>query len=264
MNFKQENIMTLLSSEDAAAEGVPHLERIRHELVRRRLQVVSREHVTPNMLRITLGGDALDGFTSSSPGDHIKIFVPDGAGGTAMRDYTPRRFDAANRTLALDFALHDAGPATQWALQAHPGDTVEIGGPRGSLVIGGPIRAWLLIGDETALPSIGRRIEEFLAGTPVTSLVAVPGPQDEQRFDTQAALTAHWVHRADPADAAALIERLRHIPIAPGTFVWLAAEGAVTRAIRAHLLTERNHPLPWLRAAGYWVNGKADATEKFD
>jgi NADPH-dependent ferric siderophore reductase len=102
------------------------------------------------------------------------------------------------------------------------------------------------------------------AGTLVTSLVAIPDAADEQVFETQADLTTHWVHRKDPADAAAFIDKLREIAIEPGTFVWVAAEGAVTRAIRNYLLEERKHPLTWLRAAGYWVNGKADTTEKFE
>jgi NADPH-dependent ferric siderophore reductase len=36
------------------------------------------------------------------------------------------------------------------------GDAIRIGGPRGSQVIEGPIAHWLLVGDETALPAIGR------------------------------------------------------------------------------------------------------------
>ncbi|MDQ0322681.1 NADPH-dependent ferric siderophore reductase [Pararhizobium capsulatum DSM 1112] len=243
---------------------LPRLERFRHELKRRQLTVVSTERLTPNMIRIALGGEDLADFTSLSAGDHVKIFVPDGVGGTAMRDYTPRHFDTANRTLVLDFAVHDAGPATRWALDARVGDEIQIGGPRGSLVISGPIRSWLLIGDETALPSIGRRIEEMAAGTPVTSLVGIPGVEDEQVFDTKADVTSHWVHRKDPSDAAVFIERLRDIAIEPRTFVWVAAEGAVTRAIRSYLVEERKHPLAWLRAAGYWVSGKADTTEKFE
>lgn len=243
---------------------LPRIERVRHELKRRRLTVTAIEALTPNMIRIALGGEELEGFTSLSAGDHIKIFVPDGEGGVAMRDYTPRRYDAETRTLLLDFAVHEAGPATRWAMGAKVGDTVEIGGPRGSQLITGPIRSWLLIGDETALPSIGRRIEEMAAGTLVTSVVAVPGPADEQQFETAAALTARWVHREDAADADAIIARLRDIAIAPGTFVWIAAEGAVTRAVRAYLTGERGHPLTWLRASGYWVKGKADTTEKFE
>jgi NADPH-dependent ferric siderophore reductase len=38
----------------------------------------------------------------------------------------------------------------------------------------------------------------------------------------------------------------------------------VTRAIRVHLVEERGYPLSWIKASGYWVKGKADATEKFE
>jgi NADPH-dependent ferric siderophore reductase len=34
-------------------------------------------------------------------------------GGT-MRDFTPRRFDAAAGTTVIDYALHAAGPASDW------------------------------------------------------------------------------------------------------------------------------------------------------
>ena len=103
-----------------------------------------------------------------------------------MRDYTPRRFDPAARTLAIDFAVHDAGPATQWALDSAPGDTIEIGGPRGSLVVSPTFDWWLLIGDETALPAIGRRIEELPAGVRAISVVVVSSEGEQQRFDTAA------------------------------------------------------------------------------
>ncbi|MGG7535524.1 SIP domain-containing protein [Rhizobium sp. NLR16a] len=42
----------------------------------------------------------------------------------------------------------------------------------------------------------------------------------------------------------------------------IAAEASTTRTIRAHLL-ERGYPLAWIKASGYWVQGNADATEKF-
>jgi NADPH-dependent ferric siderophore reductase len=43
------------------------------------------------------------------------------------------------------------------------------------------------------------------------------------------------------------------------TFVWIAAEASVARAIRSHFLDERNHPLGWMRAGGYWVMDRGDA-----
>ncbi|MDQ0455715.1 SIP domain-containing protein [Rhizobium paknamense] len=258
-----------MKTETSVAETVatlepPRIERVRHELRRRQLTVLSTERLTPNMIRLALGGEELQGFVSASPDDHIKIFVPDATGEMVMREYTPRRYEPETGRLLLDFAVHDAGPATEWAVQARPGDKIQIGGPRGSAVIAGPVPAWLLVGDETALPAIGRRLEELPPGTPVTTVIAVPGPADEQSFETKATLTAQWLHRSDPTDAAPFLAALKNLPLQPGTFVWIAAEGAVTKAIRAHFLEERQHPRPWLKAAGYWVKGKADTKESFE
>lgn len=239
----------------------PSLTRHRHDTRRRTLTITEVIRLTPNMLRLELSGPDLQDFVSLSPGDHIKLFVPDGAGGEAMRDYTPRRFDAGRGLLTIDFALHDAGPATLWALRARVGDRAAIGGPRGSLVIGGPIAQWLLIGDETALPAIARRIEEMPAGAQVISLVAIPAPQDEQAIATAATHRAHWVHRDDPASAAGLLQALQDLTLPPSTFVWIAAEAGVARALRDDLLA-RGHDPAWLRAAGYWVAGQADAAVK--
>lgn len=237
----------------------PTVTRLRHDTRRRSLTVLATDRVTPHMLRLRLGGRDLTGFVSASPADHIKLFVPDGAGGKAMRDYTPRRFDVTAGWLDIDFALHDAGPATLWALQARVGDEAEIGGPRGSQVIGGPITEWLLIGDETALPSIARRIEELPTETSVTSILAVPQDADRQKMATAADHRAIWVNRADPADPAPLLAAFAEVPLGTAQFVWIAAEAGVARALRDAALA-RGVPSHWLRAAGYWMTGTSDAS----
>ncbi|OWV77274.1 FAD-binding protein [Rhizobium sp. R339] len=246
------------------ASSAPGIERIRHDTRRRSLTVETITDITPGMRRIILRGDELADFISLAPDDHIKIFIPT-AEGEERRDYTPRRYDNAERRLTIDFALHEAGPVTQWALGARPGDRLEIGGPRGSAVISANVKRWLLIGDETALPAIGRRIEESNAGTVITTIAAVTGPLEEQTFDSRAELDIRWAHRplSQATDAAALLKLLSTVDIKPETFVWIAAEAAVTRNIRNHMLTARGYPLSWMKASGYWVFGKADATEKF-
>ncbi|NEK55430.1 siderophore-interacting protein, partial [Rhizobium leguminosarum] len=148
--------------------SAPGIERVRHDTRRRTLSVESVVDITPGMRRITLTGDDLADFISLAPDDHIKIFVPAADGGEERRDYTPRRYDNTERKLTIDFALHEAGPVTQWAIDARAGDRLEIGGPRGSAVVSATVKRWLLIGDETALPAIGRRIEESGAGTVIT------------------------------------------------------------------------------------------------
>jgi len=245
--------------------SAPRITRVRHDLKRRRLQVTRVERLTPAMLRIHFTGDALADFVSLGADDHVKLFVPGPGGEMVSRDYTPRAFDAAAQTLVIDFAVHDAGPATLWALEARPGDQLEIGGPRGSMVIGPDIGWWLLIGDETALPAIGRRIEEMPAGARVISLVAVPGRDDEQTFVTPANHRALWVHRSpgqadDPEPVLRALAALE-LPAGDG-FIWIAAEARVARAARQFLVEQRGHPLPWLKASGYWVNGMADASDK--
>ncbi|QUS37062.1 siderophore-interacting protein [Falsirhodobacter algicola] len=239
----------------------PTIERIRHEIRRRSLSVLEAGHLTPHMIRLTLGGPELEGFHSAGFDDHVKLFVPVPGGETVMRDYTPRRHEGDH--LVIDVVDHPGGPVADWARGLRPGDRVEIGGPRGSKVIGGPIAAWLLIGDETALPAIGRRIEESPADTPVTALIAVPGPADEQALTGAAPLDLRWVHR--PADAGAdpapLLAALEGVDPAPGTFVWIAAEAGVTRALRA-ALEARGVPKTWIAASGYWQQGMADGSVK--
>ncbi|MBY5400902.1 siderophore-interacting protein [Rhizobium leguminosarum] len=242
----------------------PGIERVRHDTRRRTLAVESVVDITPGMRSITLTGDDLADFISLAPDDHIKIFVPAADGGEERRDYTPRRYDNTERKLTIDFALHQAGPVTQWAIDARAGDWLDIGGPRGSAVVSATVKRWLLIGDETALPAVGRRIEESGAGTVITTIAAVTGPLEEQTFETSAELHVRWAHRplSQATEAAALLKLLSTIDIQPETFVWVEAEASVTRDIRAYLL-ERGCPLGWIKASGYWVFGKADTTEKF-
>ena len=172
----------------------PRIERVRHELKSRTIHVGSIDQLTPGMLHITFTGDDLADFVSLAPDDHVKLFVPTPTGDIARRDYTPRRYDPRAKILMIDFALHDAGPATQWPMNAKLGDTLQIGGPKSSVVMESKVPRWLLIGDETALPAIGRRIEEAIAGTKITSIVAVAGAEERQSFETEANLTMHWAY----------------------------------------------------------------------
>lgn len=245
-----------------ATPSDPSIERMRLEPVRRNLTVSSVERITPKMLRLVLAGDELTGFHSPSPDDHIKVILTAGPNAGEKRDYTPRRFDSARNTLAVDFFLHDSGAVSTWAETARAGDPVQIGGPRGSSVVSAPGAWWLLLGDEAALPSIGRRLEELPEGTPVQVVAAVTGPEEEQRFTTRTNLTARWLHRpaAAAADAAPWLEALRslQLPVGPG-FVWIAAESGVARVIREYVIGTLNHPAEWIKSSGYWTQGEADS-----
>ena len=245
--------------------------RVRHETRRRMLTVDTVEQLTPKMLRIGFTSPDLSDFVSASADDHIKLFFSSDDAATeegrpCMRDFTPRSFDIAAGTLVIDFALHDAGPATQWAAVAKVGDTLEIGGPRGSAIIPDDFDWYLLIGDETALPAIGRRIEELRPGVSVATAIVVAGPDEKQTFQTKADWTALWAIRQEGEDDAAALRKVLDgyaLPAGEG-HVWIAAEGNVARALRTYVTEQRGHPREWIKAAGYWSQGQADAHERIE
>ena len=240
--------------------------RVRHDLRRRTLTVSSIEYVTPHMLRFGLTSPDLHDFVSASHDDHIKLLFPnDGEDGaaTCMRDFTPRRFDGSN--LFVDFALHEAGPAMRWAKSARIGDLLQIGGPKGSTVVPDDFDWYLLIGDETALPAIGRRVEELRADVPVTTIV-VTDAGETQQWQTKAAWTPRWVARDASSDDAALLRAAlsdNAWPKGEG-FIWIAAEADVARNLRTYIVDDLGHPRQWTKAAGYWKRGHADAHEKIE
>jgi NADPH-dependent ferric siderophore reductase len=250
---------------DAAAEHAdPRApRRVRHQPRRRSLTVKTVEKIAAHMVRVTLTGD-LEGFLSLGFDDHIKLFFPDGtldaAGAPNMlnRDFTPRRHDPAANTVEIDFALHDAGPATRWAAQAEPGSTLTVGGPRGSFIIPMTYDWHLLVGDETALPAISRRLGELPAGARVLVVGEVDGPADETAFATKANATVIWAHRNGAASGTgnALAEKLASLKFPTGDYyAWVACESLQAKTLRQHLIADHGANPKWMRAAGYWRRG---------
>jgi NADPH-dependent ferric siderophore reductase len=271
----------------------PETRRVRHETKRRRLTVREVQHLTPKMIRVTLEGEDLAGFVSMGFDDHVKVFFPppgsddlvlptigpdgpiyaEGAPRPALRDYTPRRYDEVAGVLHLDFAIHEAGPATSWAEHAKPGQPLGVGGPRGSFIIPTEFDWHLLIADETALPAIGRRLEELPRATRALVVAEIDGPEEEQTFSSAAPFEVIWVHRRSAAagntavagDPSLLLKRLQAVHFPAGDyFAWVAAETQVARAVRQYLLTERSANKHWVKAAGYWRRGAAGTHEKIE
>jgi NADPH-dependent ferric siderophore reductase len=160
--------------------------------------------------------------------------------------------------LQIDFVLHDAGPATRWAGLARPGEALIVGGPRGSFIIPIAFDWHLLIGDETGLPAISRRLAELPAGARAIVVGEIDGPADELAFETQADATIIWAHRngAAPGENDVLAKALASLTLPSGDFyAWVACESLTAKALRKQLITECAANPNWLRAAGYWCRG---------
>ncbi len=248
--------------------------RVRHELKRRNLKVARVTHLTPHLVRVTLEGEELRDFISASFDDHVKVFFPSneraaaqtgGAAPPVARDFTPRRYDRDARELDLEFALHDAGPASAWAAGAQPGQDLIVGGPRGSFVIPTAFDWHILVGDDTALPAIARRLEELPAGSHAFVAVEVDDESGVIPFDTRATLSCSWVYREGATQADALLQAVRALPRLAGEgYVWAAGESAQIRAIRSYFVTERGIDKSRIRAASYWKRGAAAVHENIE
>lgn len=238
-------------------EPAPLVQRVRHELKLRELDVAAVDFLSPGFLAITFRGEALADFTSLGFDDHVKIMF-DGAGPEAQvrRDYTPRRFSREARELVIEFALHGDGAASSWARTAKAGDRLLVGGPRGSMIVPLQLGWHLLVGDATALPAISRRLEELPAGSRAFVFVLADAA-DKRGFATNAQAEVQWLSSNE-----ALLAALRELalPAVETGFAWGGGEASLMAQVR-QVLADKGVPRQHMRVSAYWKRGVADHHE---
>ncbi len=247
----------------------------------RELCVLRTETLGPHLRRIVVGGDALQGFESPSPDDHVKLFFPNADGAFVVptlgpegmkfpeghtpwpaRDYTPRAWDLEAGELVLDFVLHGQGVAADWARHAQPGDVLVVGGPRGSHPVADDYDCYVLIGDETALPAIGRWLENLPGGARAEVFIEIPEQGDRQPLPEDERIRVSWLERNgfDAASSTLLEDALVDFEQPDGdAFYWIATESRRARNMRLFLEEHLQVPREWIRATGYWKAHPHDA-----
>jgi NADPH-dependent ferric siderophore reductase len=132
----------------------------------------------------------------------------------------------------------------------------------------------LLIGDDTALPAIGRRLAELPQGARVAAVIEVAEPSARIEFETQADLYIEWRYRnqggnqssnESTARGSELLNAVRDTFLPDGEgYVWAAGEAATMRAVRQHLVNERGVDKSRIRASAYWKQGEQAVHENLD
>ena len=231
--------------------------------------------LTPNMIRIVFGGPDLRRFASSGDPDERLVVVlprpgeraaaapvrqPDGtldypaADEPQMRSYTVRRVDAATGELVIDVVRHQGGVAAAWAVQARVGDAVHLSPAKGWYSPPDDVSWQLLLADMTALPALGRILEELPRGRRAVVLAEVTASADRQDIRSAGDVTTTWLPGSGnghgPSRLLAALQSVE-LPDGPG-YLWFAGEAAESRAVRKYVRRELGWPTERFTVLGYW------------
>ncbi|MBB4952075.1 NADPH-dependent ferric siderophore reductase [Agrobacterium vitis] len=232
------------------------------------LTVASARYITPRIRRITFSTTNIAQFQNSDA-IHLKIminfdqflaqqkgqahdFVP------VWRRYTVRTIDSASHLIAIDFFLHDTdGPGANWAKSAQSGDMVGIASLSGS---GFKTADWYLIaGDETSLPAIGRMVETLHANAEGAIIIVVGNEHETQPLKTPANLRIKWIYRDSCADSQAeLLAAIGSVDCPKDDrkkLIWAACDVQTARKIRHYLRETRSFTKEEEAVFGYWHRG---------
>ncbi|WP_029088724.1 siderophore-interacting protein [Brevibacterium album] len=242
------------------------------------MEVVSRERISPSLVRLVVGGDGFDSFAPSESTDsYVKIvFAKPELGLTppydlaalretlapedipVTRTYTVRSVDANARTLTLDFVVHgDEGLAAPWAREARPGDPIVFMGPGGAYAPD-PEADWhLLAGDASAMPAVAAALEALPADARGYAFLVVDHADDRLELPHPAGVEIVWAVGAEAGAATGLLAETMVSRDWPEGRVHVFAHGEreSIKQVR-RLLKERGIPREQISISGYWAHGR--------
>ena len=247
----------------------------------RRVAVRRVASPTPYLLRITLSGSDLNGLVIDEPAASVRLLIPspgaaelvlptwngnefllDDGRRPIIRTFTPRRFDLETLELDLEIVIHEGGAVSSWVREASPDDPAAISGPGRGYTVDPDAPAFLLAGDESALPAICQLLEILPVDKPVQVHVEIAHPQARLELPDHPRAIVAWVER--PGDAVpgdGLVAAVTSADFAPDVRVWAAGEAAAMHRIRRHLLEERGIARSLATVRGYWKRARGGTDE---
>lgn len=243
-----------------------------------RFRVVSVRAIrtlTPHMVRVTLGGEQLAGLEVDEPAASVRLLLPSpgeelvipewngnefllGDGSRPIiRTFTPLNLDPQRLEVDLDIVRHEGGAASSWTDAAQPGDQAALSGPGRGYKVDAGAAAFLLAGDETALPAIGQLVAAIPEPIPVHVIVEIGHANAKLELPSHPAPAVEWVELipGDPPGAA-LVSAVEDAAIVAGAKVWVAGEAAAMQRIRRHLSDDRGLSRSDLTVRGYWKHSR--------
>lgn len=232
------------------------------------LTVLDSQRISPNMHQVTLGGADLDSFPADHEGGYFKLILEPASEmrrKPLMRTYTIRR--QRPRELDVLFALHGgnaAGPATSWALDAQPGDSMTIRGAGAPKPLPDGFDFYLVSGDMAALPAITANLEAMDRSAKGVAVLEVQHEDDALSIDAPPGMELRTLINPLPGTRPELLsDAVRAAERPEGSlYAWAACEFSGMRALRSYLRDELGLSARELYISSYWKHGLSETEHK--
>lgn len=229
----------------------------------RELTVINKTLVTPNMLRVTFGGENIHTIPEDQESGYVKLIFPREDQKSLFRTYTIRY--QRDNEIDIDFVLHeDGGPASTWAKNAQPNDTILVGGPGPKKLIEESADWQILVGDMTALPAMSVNLEKLPLDAKGYAIIEVISEDDIQALQHPSGIELKWVVNPHPGENSSfLVDQITSLPWPKGSVsVWAACEFASMRALRSFFKNDTNVEKENLYISSYWKLGSNEDQHK--
>ena len=164
------------------------------------------ERVNPGLSRLTFHCPALAAAQDDQADDNVLLWRADAPEASA-RPYTVRA--RQDDTVVIDVHRHGPAGLGHWAVHAAPGATLLA---RPLPLSGACLRAadyphHVLLGDDSALPLLGRWLERLPEGISAEVFVEIANPSARQPLAEDEDIAIQWLERNDfPATESQLLE----------------------------------------------------------
>lgn len=254
------------------AAGQPPLRTRREPPPFRRVAVVNATCESAYLVRMILDGPDLDGLIVDEPAASVRLLLPSTPGSDLViptwngnefllengsrpiiRTFTPIRKAGERSALTLDVVTHEGGAASDWAVNATIGDQAAISGPGRGYTPDPEASAFLLTGDESAVPAIAQLAETLATRWPVNVGIEVRSPGAIRDLGVDRAATIEWrVLPEGDLPGSAQMAFVQAADLERGTRIWAAGEAAAMQRIRQYLFKDRGIERSDTMIRGYW------------
>jgi NADPH-dependent ferric siderophore reductase len=239
--------------------------------------IVAKQHVSLNMIRVTLQSNFIKSFDPQCAGGHIKIVVPAPKQTSkefssfiatqnikdAMRTYTVRHVRLEKLEIDIDIAIHgNIGRVGQWVQKTNIGDEILISHHGSPKLISKNMNRILAATDLTGFPALAAGLGNLTKDIILDAYIEIPTTDDKQPINLKSGQNIHWIINNNYASSMLS----KHIKTADkpdeNTSIFVAGEFSTVNLLRSYFRHNLNVNRRQCYISSYWKYGSDEIDHK--